>query len=214
MKKAIIFDLDGTLLDSIADIAESMNEVLTNHQFPAHTIENYRFMIGRGIENLVIDALPPEVVKNGHQLYLQEMKEIYGKRWMMKTSPYNGISELLSRLNEMSISISILSNKPHAYTIQVKDYLLKNWTFDRIYGSREHIPIKPAPDGALQIASELGFEPADFLYVGDTNIDMQTANAAEMTAVGVAWGFRPVEELKQAKAHFILKKPLDLLNLL
>lgn len=214
MKKAVIFDLDGTLLNSIIDIAESMNEVLEKNNFPTHTIDEYKFIIGKGIDNLAIDSLPNNVSKVDYPKYCAEIREVYDKRWMLKTKPYDGIKELLNELTVKKIKIAILSNKPQNYTELVVKHLLPAWEFDCVLGSREGVPIKPNPQAVIEIIEKFDLVPADFLYVGDTNIDMQTANAANLTAIGVSWGFRPVKELLAANANYIIDKPMDLLNLL
>ncbi len=214
MKKAVIFDLDGTLLNSIIDIAESMNEVLEKNNFPTHTIDEYKFLIGKGIDNLAIDSLPNKVPKVDYPKYCKQIREVYDKRWMLKTKPYDGIIELLNELTKRKVKIAILSNKPQNYTELVVKHLLPDWKFDCVLGAREGVPIKPNPQAVIEIIEKFGLMPADFLYVGDTNIDMQTANAAKLTAVGVSWGFRPVKELLAANANYIIDKPMELLNLL
>ena len=133
---------------------------------------------------------------------------------MLKTKPYEGIAEMLNKLIEKGIKIAILSNKPQNYTELVVKHLLPAWEFDCVLGSREGVPIKPNPQAVIEIIEKFDLVPADFLYVGDTNIDMQTANAANLTAIGVSWGFRPVKELLAANANYIIDKPMDLLNLL
>lgn len=212
MKKAVIFDLDGTLLNSIIDIAESMNKVLENHNFPTHSIDEYKFIIGNGIDNLAIDSLPKSVPKSDYPKYCTEIREVYGERWMLKTKAYNGIKELLDNLTSRNIKIAILSNKPQEYTELAVQHLLPEWKFDCVFGAREGIPIKPNPQAVIEIIEMFDFEVTDFLFVGDTNIDMQTANAANVESVGVSWGFRPVKELLDAKATYIINEPNELLK--
>lgn len=214
MKKLIIFDLDGTLLDSLVDIAESMDEVLTKNQFPTHTIEAYKYKIGRGIENLVIASLPESIDKEDYPKYIKQMREVYGKRWMLKTKPYNGILEVLQKLKAQKIKLAILSNKPQIYTDLVVKELLGDIKFDSILGSRENVPIKPAPDAVFEILKALKINGLDTIFVGDTSIDMQTATNAEIESIGVAWGFRPVSELIAADATHIIYTPNELIDLI
>lgn len=212
MKKIVVFDLDGTLLNSIIDIAESMNEVLERNNFPTHTIEEYKFIIGKGIDNLAIDSLPQTVPESDYPKYCSEIREIYGKRWMLKTKPYKGVKKLLDKLVQQEIKIAILSNKPQKYTELAVHHLLPEWKFDCIFGAREGVPIKPNPQALNEIMDLFKVNSEDCLFVGDTNIDMQTAHAAGVESVGVLWGFRPEKELKEANASHLINTPLALLN--
>ena len=208
----LIFDLDGTLLNSIVDIAESMNEVLEKNNFPTHTVEEYKFIIGKGIENLAIDSLPKDIPAKDYPKYFEQIREVYGARWMLKTRPYDGVSALLDNVVNRDVRSAILSNKPQKYTELAVKHLLPRWKFDCIFGDREGVPIKPNPQAVIEIVELLNLPADEFLYVGDTNIDMQTANAAGLTAVGVSWGFRPVAELLAAKANCIIDEPSELLK--
>jgi len=212
MKKIVIFDLDGTLLDSITDIAESMNEVLEKNNLPTHSVEAYKYKIGRGIDNLVIAALPESVNEQEYPTYFEQMRQVYGKRSMLKTRPYNGIVEMLRALKKEKLKLAILSNKPHKYTKEVVDKLLSEIKFDCVFGSREGVPIKPDPQAVFEILDMFNMKPIDALFVGDTAIDMQTANNAEIESVGVAWGFRTVSELIKADATQIIHKPKELVD--
>ncbi len=212
MKKIVIFDLDGTLLDSITDIAESMNEVLKNNNLPTHSLEAYKYKIGKGIENLVIAALPETIAPEQYSLYFEQMNEIYGKRSMLKTRPYDGIVEMLRILKKEKLKLAILSNKPHKYTKEVVEKLLPEIKFDCIFGSRDNVPIKPNPQAVFEVLEILNAKPTEAIFVGDTAIDMQTANNAEVESVGVAWGFRTVNELIQADATHIIYKPKELID--
>lgn len=210
MVQAVIFDLDGTLLNSITDIAESMNEVLEKYNFPTHSIEAYKQIIGRGIDNLVIDSLPNSVTQQQYEKYFTEMREVYGKRWMLKTRPYSGINEMLGNLKKNKIKTAVLSNKPQKYTELAVNELLSNHKFDLVFGARENIPIKPHPQAANEILENLAVKPENALFVGDTSIDMKTAENAGIKSVGVSWGFRKIEELKNAGAKYIILKPEEL----
>lgn len=215
LNKCVLFDLDGTLLDSLADLADSMNRVLTRQGLPIHPVQAYRYFVGDGIINLVRRALPIEarkqdIVEDCARLMRQE----YALHWADTTRPYPGIAELLDALTARGIQMAILSNKPDALTREVVRTLLPQWNFDAVAGARETTPRKPDPAGALRIARLLHRDPAEFLYAGDTNTDMQTARAAGMFAIGVLWGFRTAEELQKNGAQTLLGAPLDLCSLL
>ncbi len=215
-RKAVLFDLDGTLLDTLEDLADSANAVLERRGFPTHPLEAYRFFVGDGMRNLVQRTLPSG--RADDEPFVDEvflaMKEEYSGRWDAKTKPYDGVPKLLDELDERGIGKCVVSNKPHEFTLLCVHRLLGNWTFDAIQGVTDDVPPKPDTTGALQTARTLGLSPGEFLYLGDTNTDMQTARAAGMFAVGAAWGFRPVDELRSNGAQAIAEHPTDLLDLL
>lgn len=213
--KCVLFDLDGTLVDSLADLADSMNSVLTRQGLPPHPVQAYRYFVGDGIIKLVQRALPAEAQQqNLVQDCVQKMREEYALHWADTTRPYPGIAELLDTLATREIQMAILSNKPDALTQEVVKKLLPDWHFAVVAGARETLPKKPDPAGALRIANLLHLEPADFLYLGDTNTDMQTARAARMFAIGALWGFRTADELKENGAQALLAMPMELCPLL
>ncbi|MCE5333213.1 MAG: HAD family hydrolase [Desulfobacteraceae bacterium] len=214
--RAVLFDLDGTLLDTIEDLADSTNAALGVFGFPVHPIESYKYFVGEGMLNLVKKALPEHARNDPVTLdrAFATMKQCYAGSWAKKTRPYPGVPELLDALCERAIPMAVLSNKPHEFTVQMVEALLPRWRFAVVYGERAPVPRKPHPGGALEIASLLRIEPHHFLYAGDTGTDMLTANAAGMYAVGVLWGFRPAEELTGAGAKKLIKYPTELLGLL
>ncbi|HOV25597.1 MAG TPA: HAD family hydrolase [Pseudobacteroides sp.] len=209
--KAVIFDLDGTLLDTIKDIAQSMNYALQKNRLHVYTIEEYKYLVGEGVYNLAKKALP-EHLQNEEtiNLIVAQMKEHYEKHWADNTVLYEGIPELLDYLTSKGYKMSILSNKPHAFTKKIAHKLLDKWHFDVIFGERKPIPVKPDPTGALEIASIMKIEPRDFLYLGDSSVDMYTANNAGMFAVGVTWGFRKKDELLNSGAKLIIDYPMEI----
>ncbi|MHC4475521.1 MAG: HAD family hydrolase [Planctomycetota bacterium] len=213
--QAIIFDLDGTLLDTLTDIANSVNTVLAELGCPTHSVDAYRYFVGDGTHMLVQRVLPKDR-RDTTDLneFLQAVTDQYSKRWAETTKPYPGIPELLSALERRGLPKAILSNKPHDLTQMIVDKLLCDWSFSPVRGRVSSIPRKPDPAGALQIAKELGIPPQRFLYLGDTNTDMQTANAAGMFPVGALWGFRTADELLQNGAKTLVENPADLLPLL
>lgn len=213
--QAILFDLDGTLLNTLADLANCMNSVLIRHGFPTHLPEKYKYFVGDGVERLVWRAIPEEH-RNSVTLEkcLTDMLAEYGRRWMEHTGPYPGVPELLDALTERNLMMAIFSNKNDEFTqLTVREFLAK-WHFQAVVGARPSAPKKPDPTTPLAIARQLGIAPANFLYVGDTDTDMQTASAAGMYAVGVLWGFRGAEELLRSGAQVLVEKPADILQLL
>jgi phosphoglycolate phosphatase len=214
--EAVIFDADGTLLDTLEDLADSMNGVLRAFGYPEHPIAEYRYFVGDGMENLVRRTLPgkdrldPAAVSRCFEL----MREKYASNWNRKTRPYSGVPELLDGLSRLGVRMSVLSNKPHDFTVSVIETMLAKWKFDVVLGERPGVPRKPDPAGAVEIADRLGIDPARFLYLGDTATDMLTANAAGMFGVGALWGFRTAEELLSAGAWALIAAPAELLNFL
>lgn len=209
--EGIIFDLDGTLLDTLEDLADSMNEVLEGLGFPIYGLEAYKFFVGEGLEVLARRVLPedrrtPEIMAQ----CLGKMRETYGHRWRLKTRPYPGIPELLDSLRPRGLKLAVLSNKADDFTQIMVAELLSDWHFDRVLGARSDHPKKPDPAGALEIAAALQTSPSRFLYLGDTPIDMQTASAAGMFPIGVLWGFRPADELRNSGAERLIAQPRDL----
>jgi phosphoglycolate phosphatase len=211
--QGILFDLDGTLLDSLEDLARSMNSVLRQYHFPTHEIAAYRYFVGDGMETLVRRTLPSEVQGQAViQECLSAMGETYARQWDRKTRPYPGVPELLDGLESLSVPKVILSNKPHDFTRQMVQKLLAPWRFDLVEGARPEVPKKPDPAGALRLAKNLGIRPENFLYLGDTNTDMQTAVAAKMYPVGALWGFRTAEELRRNGAKSLVENPVEILR--
>jgi phosphoglycolate phosphatase len=213
--QAVIFDLDGTLLDTLEDIGHALNRVLSARGFPVHPIDAYRFFVGDGMAKLIARVLPQdkldaETVRSCLEAYRAD----YERHWKIKTRLYDGVGTLLKELTARGLKLAILSNKPHEFTERcVREYLSK-WSFDAVFGGREGVPLKPDPAGALAIAHTLGIPPAACLYLGDTAVDITTAIAAGMTPVGVLWGFRPAEELRESGATILIEQPLEVLGLL
>lgn len=212
--RAVIFDMDGTLLDTLEDIADSMNAVLKEMGFPVHNIEAYKAFTGDGIVPLVERAFPPEFRdKETVQAGVEKMQKEYTLHWSSKTRPYDGIPELLDELVQRKIQMTILSNKLDRFTKLAARKFLSAWSFVQVKGITPLIPKKPAPYGALLIARDLGFSPEEFVYIGDTDVDMKTANAAGMFPVGALWGFRSREELIENGAKVVVETPLEVLRL-
>ena len=215
-RSAVIFDLDGTLLDTIDDLADSMNQVLAEKHLPTHPVEAYFHFIGNGMAKLVERALPPEIRGNAADLteYTEAFRLCYDKHWNRKSKPYAGIPELLDTLINAAVPMAICSNKPDAFTQKCVTQLLPTWKFDCVLGHSDAFPRKPAPDSAIHIARQLGATPSDTWFIGDSGVDMQTASAAGMKAVGVLWGFRNESELRDNGAQYIVATPVELSKLL
>jgi phosphoglycolate phosphatase len=213
--KAVLFDLDGTLLDTLEDIANSANSALIRHGLPINEVDAYRYFIGEGVTMLISRALPAE--KRDSDIIAKCVKgfrEDYSRNWNVNTRPYEGVPELLDSLAAKRIKMAVLSNKPDDFTKQCVSALLPNHKFEMILGQRHGMPIKPDPVSALQIADSLGIVPSRFLYLGDSAIDIETAVRAGMFPVGALWGFRPLEELREHGAQAVIERPMDLLGLL
>jgi len=209
--KAVLFDLDGTLLDTLADLAYSVNAVLNTYGYPEHAVDAYRYFVGEGIKVLVQRAFPVGTVSEENLDQMVEAVEAeYAVRWIDHTLPYPGVPEMLSYLEEKDIPKAILSNKPHKFTVKTTEALLPDWFFTAVYGIEDGMPKKPDPFGALKILQGMGIEPHQALFLGDTGTDMVTATKGGLFPVGVLWGFRPAEELLKAGARALLNHPLEI----
>jgi len=212
--KAALFDLDGTLLDSLEDLADSANSVLTEYGVPTHPVEAYRYFVGDGAATLIHRILPSDRQAPAEEARcLRRFREIYATRWNIKTRPYEGIPEMLTALAQRGMKLAVLSNKPHDATAQCVGELLRETQFDAVQGQVPDIAKKPDPGGALEIARQLDIRPHEFLYVGDTATDMQTAVSAGMIPIGVLWGFRTADELLKHGARRLINNPAELIPL-
>jgi len=213
--KAVIFDLDGTLLDTLEDIADSMNAVCDKNGFPPHGLEAYKRFIGDGIAQLVARSFP-ENHRSDEQILqgVEDVRAEYAKRWSCKTRIFPGIDILLDELTAKSTKMCVLSNKPDDFTQKSVSHYLSRWSFDVVYGKFPDIPAKPDPTLALKIMDQLELPSESILYLGDTHTDMETAINAGFTAVGALWGFRDEAELKRSGAAHLIQKPQELLSLI
>ncbi len=216
MKKAVIFDLDGTLADTLASLTYCGNRALNRFGFPSFGEQDYKYFVGDGAAVLIRRALEragDEGLAHFDEVY-QEYLRIFARDCMYQVRPYEGIPSLLQELKKRGIRTAVLSNKPHANTLHVVADLFGKASFDQVQGQQEGVPRKPAPDGVYHIERALGVTPQDCLYVGDTAVDMETGNAAGIHTVGVLWGFRDRAELEEAGACSIIDRPAQLLELL
>ncbi len=213
---AVLFDADGTLLDTLDDLADCMNSVLRHFGYPTHENEKYKYFVGDGMENLAKRSVPDSLRSDPAVIAkcVEMMRAAYDKGWRNKSRPYPGIAQMLDGLAGRGIKMAILSNKPdHFMQIMAKE-LLPAWQFDVVMGERPPTPRKPDPTSAIQIAGQLGIKPENFLYLGDTATDMLTAAGAGMFAVGALWGFRTAGELVAAGAKKLISSPPEMLELL
>ena len=213
--RAVIFDLDGTLLDTLGDLALAYNAALGRLGFPTHPTDAYRNFIGSGIEASACRSLPEgqddeetvsEVVK--------VVREEYAERWPLGTRPFGGIPDVLDDLMCRGVPMSILSNKPDDSARLMVGHLLPAWPFAVVRGARPGSLEKPDPGAALEIAGKMGVQPDECAFVGDSGVDMQTARSSGMFGIGVLWGFRDERELRDSGAAAVAAKPSELLQLL
>ena len=210
-----MFDLDGTLLDTLTDLADATNHALRSLGFPEHPRESFRYFVGDGIETLIQRVLPRDRYDAATMAECASlMRREYAQRWAAPTRPYDGIPELLDTLTARGIPMAVLSNKPDEFTRLCVAQLLPAWRFAAVLGAGTSFPRKPDPAGAREIARRLGVAPGEVVYLGDTNTDMQTALAAGMFPVGALWGFRTADELTASGAKALTAKPLDLLTII
>lgn len=215
LARAVLFDLDGTLVDSLDDLAESMNFVLSGIGLPVHPSSAYRGFVGDGVTMLVRRAAGAAASDESLVARaVSRMREVYGARSAAKTRPYAGIPELLDELDRRGLRKGVLSNKPHDLTVELVGSLLARWRFDPVFGERSGVARKPDPSAALKAARIFGVEPREVLYVGDTPTDLATATAAGMAHVAAAWGFRSETELRAAGAVAVAGTPLQVLDFL
>lgn len=216
MYELCIFDLDGTLADTLESMAYSANQILKELNLKEQPAQAFRYYAGEGVYELCKRVLAAAGDPKGHyyERFLEGYRFWFAKYCMYQVKPYAGIKELLLELKKRKVKTAVLSNKPHQQAIDVVHDLFGKDCFDLIQGQQEGIPRKPDPAGALHIAHLAGVRPDCCLYLGDTDTDMQTGNGAGMHTVGVLWGFRPREELEENHAQYLAATPMDILNIL
>jgi phosphoglycolate phosphatase len=212
---AVIFDLDGTLLDTLADIGHAANQVLQLQGFAPHPVEAYVDFIGEGVQVLFSRALPEGAATSERLSQCAEgFREAYNRHWNVHTKPYAGICPLLDELSRRGVRQAVLSNKPHAFTVKCVEHQLPDHNFEVIFGQREGIARKPDPTAAFEIAHQMHLPTEAFALLGDTGVDMQTARAAGMLPVGALWGFRGEDELVEGGARHVIQTPEEFLRLM
>lgn len=215
MIKLVIFDLDGTLLNTLEDLADSCNYILEKHGFTTHPLDSYRFFVGNGISKLIERAVPED--KRNSELIEQLRKEFisyYSKHAEDKTAPYDGIIDLLTELESNGIKLAVASNKFMAGTQALVKKYFNNINFVSVFGQRDGVPVKPDPQIIYDIMEESGIsDEEEILYVGDTGTDMKTCNNARIKGIGVLWGFRSEAELRENGASYIVEKTSEIKEL-
>lgn len=212
MYKIIIFDLDGTLANTLEDLADAVNYGLKKEGLPVHSVEKYKIMVGNGADMLIKRAIAPvddesvfERVKGNFNIY-------YNKHSIDKTVAYDGISRMLSVLKEKNIVTAVLSNKPDQFVSNILNKIYPQHKFEYEWGKKPEYKVKPNPEALIAILDKAGFSREECLYVGDSNVDCYTAKNAGVKCCGVSWGFRGREELVACGADFIIDNPMELID--
>jgi len=214
--KLVIFDLDGTLLNTLSDLAHSVNYALKNSGYPVHPIANYKHFVGNGINKLLERALPENQRAEQNIAHLKTLfLSYYDEHMADYTQPYDNIPELLKTLHSKGLKIAVASNKYQKATERLIRRFFPDIPFTAVFGQRESVPVKPDPAIVFDILKIADLSPAEVVYVGDSAVDMLTASNSGVVSIGVTWGFRPQEELEAAKADYItasVNEILDILN--
>lgn len=211
--KGLIFDLDGTLLDTLQDLADAANKTLEYFGFPTHPKDAYRYFVGEGLRTLAQRVLPESARESEDiEKYMEKFSEIYSTNWNANSAPYPGILEMIQSLSDNGLKLAVLSNKPHAFTAICVETFFPDHPFTLVFGKRDGVAGKPDPAGALEIAEKMALSVDEILYVGDTKTDMFTGNNAGMKTIGVDWGFRDRKELADNKAWKIVSNPQEVVS--
>ncbi len=214
MIKAILFDLDGTLINSLDDLADGVNHTLAEYGFPTHETKKYKYFIGNGMRNLIERALPEEFKNTEtHNKVLADFMAYYKTHSLVKTAPYNDVHALLDTLINKGVKSVLITNKAHAAAENISNHFFGD-KITAVYGQREGIPTKPNPEIIFLCLKELNLTPEECLFVGDSGMDMLAGVNSGITPVGVTWGFRTEEELRENGAEHIINSPLELLELI
>lgn len=214
MKKLVIFDLDGTLLNTIEDLGNAANYALSLNGYPTHSLASYPFFVGNGVRNLIRKALPDDMRTDSIiESLLKDFKEYYNEHNTDCTKPYDGIEELLRNLQDNGVKIAVASNKYQQATEIIIAHYFGDIDFVAVYGQREGVNVKPDPSVVFSILSDAKVPKSEVLYVGDSGVDMETARRACVDSVGVTWGFRSEKELNEYHADMIVNKASDIFDI-
>ena len=209
MIRAVVFDLDGTLINSLPAIAASLNRVLEEHDLPTHSQQRVRTFIGDGIAKLVERAVPQDILDKSPegealQQLITAMMVDYAATWHTGTHPYSGVEATLQSLLDQGTSIAVFSNKPDVYCKEITDRLFPTITFTKVLGQREGVPVKPDPAGAYHVAESLGIPITEIAYLGDSTIDVHTARNAGMLAIAASWGYHDLPALEATQPDHLI----------
>lgn len=207
--KAVLFDMDGTLLDTLADMAAAVNHILSVHGYPLRTVEEVRAFVGNGARKLMERALPPDVTGDAFEALLEEYRQWYEAHACVKTAPYPGVPAVLAALHRAGVRCAVVSNKPDGATRELATRFFPGLP---AFGQRDGIPAKPAPDMVYHALAELGVEASAAAYVGDSEVDVALARNAKLPLVAVSWGFRGREALEEAGAALVVDDAATLLE--
>ncbi|MDE6763482.1 MAG: HAD family hydrolase [Oscillospiraceae bacterium] len=212
--KTIIFDLDGTLLDTLADLSDSANYTMDKMGYPTYPLESYRYFVGNGVPKLLERCLPEDKRTDENiQAARTIFADYYNVHFADKTKPYEGIFELLECLGKSGVKMAVASNKSDEFTVSLAKRFFGN-AFDMVQGGKADVPKKPAPDIVYGIMDSLGAVPENTYFAGDSNVDMYTAKNAGIKAIGCLWGFRTKEELLEGGADFLAEKSSDIYDII
>ncbi|MDR2971533.1 MAG: HAD family hydrolase [Bacteroidales bacterium] len=216
MIKLIIFDLDGTLLNTLDDLADSTNNVLQKNGYPTHDTDAYKYFVGNGVEMLLRRALPTNITEKSFAEISKQFMAHYELHKADKTAPYEGIINTLEQLREKERLLAVATNKPHSLLPKLMNFYFPTIKWASVFGSRKNVPIKPHPQIVYDILKQtkIKFSKEQILYIGDTSVDMETAKNAGIKKVGVLWGFRTKEELENAQADYFIHYPQQILDLI
>lgn len=216
MKKLAIFDLDGTLLNTIKDLGDAVNYALDHNGFHTHSVASYPYFVGNGVKRLIERALPEDARKNTQVVsnMLRDFKTYYNDHNTDRTVPYEGMPELLRTLQDNGVMLAVASNKYQQATEKIINHYFADINWVAVLGQQDDIPIKPDPSIIFMVLSQARISKQETLIVGDSGIDMETARRACVDSVGVSWGFRPVKELKEYHANVIINKPQDIITII
>lgn len=213
MKKLVVFDLDGTLVDSICDLGNAVNFALKEYNLPLHPISDYYGFVGNGIEDLVRKSLGD---KGGDDILYSKVRKVFDKYYNVhsndNTVPYDGVSEVLKSLSEKNIKTAVFTNKAHQFVGEILNKCFPEHSFTLYYGQRQGLKRKPDPQGLELMLDELNIKKEDCLYIGDSEVDVKTALNANVELVAVTWGYRSVSTLKNAGAEILVNTPKEILN--
>jgi len=213
MIKTIIFDMDGTILNTLDDIAASVNYALNHHELPTKTIDEIRLAVGRGAMNLIIDVIP----KNSPQTLIQSVYDQYQAYYDLHnndlTAPYDGIKQVLKALKDKGYQLAVVSNK-HEYLVEQLNQDVFDHIFDIAIGQTKDVLIKPAPDMLYRCLNLLSSTIDQAIFIGDSDTDMKTAVNAKIRNIGVTWGFRDKKTLQDEGAQFIIDKPIEIIKII
>lgn len=213
-KKLLIFDLDGTILNTLEDLADAANHVLAQHGFPTHPVDAYRYFVGNGMPTLIQRILPEEHKSDAiYDICFKEFLDYYTVHMHDKTHVYEGLTETLETLQVRGIQLAVATNKVHSALAPLMANFFPTIRWQALFGQRQGIPVKPDPQIVYDILEATGCTKEETLYLGDTCVDMETAHRAGLKAIGVLWGYRPRTELEEAKADVIIEQPRQILSL-